>query len=54
MTRKEKKLVSDILERRKLWERIYGDPSYIQRFFHPYDGELEALLELAKEYKVKK
>lgn len=45
--RKNSKLISEALKRREMWEKIY-DTSYIQRFFSFYDGELEALLELAK------
>jgi len=50
MTRKNRELVAEILKRRKQWEITYN-PEYIRRFFTLYDGELEALLELAKEKK---
>ena len=45
---KDKQLIKAALERQKLWKRLYS-PEYIKRFFTLYDGELEALLSLAKE-----
>ena len=37
-----------LLERRQMWERLYP-AYYIERHFHLYDGELEALLDLARQ-----
>jgi hypothetical protein len=52
MTRDNKALITQVLKRREQWERVYkGYPYYIRRFFTLYEGELEALLELAEESK---
>lgn len=48
MKKENVRLIKSAVERRKLWERLYS-PEYIKRFFTLYDGELEALLSLAKE-----
>ena len=48
-----KRIIAQVLQRRKQWERLYS-PDYIKRFFTLYDGELEALLELAEESRKKK
>lgn len=37
-----------VLARRKMWERLYPN-WYIERHFTLYEGELEALLKMAKE-----
>ena len=38
-----------ILARRAMWERLYPT-QYIERFFEPlYDGELDALLDAARQ-----
>ena len=41
-------LIQAVLERRAQWKRLYS-PEYFNRYFHPYDGELEALLDVAEE-----
>ena len=47
MQRSKQELIEAVLERRAQWKRIYPQP-YIGRFFTLYDGELDALLDLAE------
>ena len=47
-SKNRKLLIQAVLERRAQWKRLYS-PEYFNRYFHPYDGELEALLDVAEE-----
>lgn len=44
-------LVHQVVERRARWEEIYPQ-AYIDRWFSLFDGELEALLDLARKREI--